>query len=239
VTPVERWQQKAGALWQAWINVTGAQPPSLNALMLALAQAQHETHAGDDWPGARNWGACDLRAPNLGERADIAVGALKNGMWLHHDGTYGPVHLPDDQGILQGDSDPNTGAFHVWFAAFPDDVSGAAYFLRIVLRCARAALADEACTPETYATALYLGCYYGGFHAGARPCGKRSAPFNEAELANIGDYAGAIAKILPGIQAALAGWAPPGQVAPDSFHERDTDAPPPDEAPTKPEGIDE
>ena len=40
-----------------------------------------------------------------------------------------------------------------------------------------------------YATRLYQHGYFEGFHAGARPVGQRTLPLNDAEQANVNDYA--------------------------------------------------
>jgi hypothetical protein len=132
-------------------------------------------------------------------------------MWLFPDGTWSATWAATAIGVLHGDSDPNHGAFQVWFAAFPDDEAGAAYYLGIANRSTLAALrADASLSAFNFATDLYLGCYYGGVHSGARACGSRKAPFNAAELANIGDYSNALTSQLPGIVTGLAGWTPPG-----------------------------
>ena len=218
---VARWQSKATSLAQAWVRVTGAQVPNMNALHLGLAQAEFETNCGEAWGSAHNWGATDLRSPNAAERAAYAAGTLKPGYWLHHDGTFGPDRRPGDVGIFQGDSDPNAGKFVVWFAAFDDDVSGAAYYLRYGRK---PCLNDPACTSDMFAEALYLAGYYGGVTPGARPVGKRTPPLNTGERANVTAYAKALDARLSVIVPALAGWAPPGFVAP----------PPPAPAPIDP-----
>jgi hypothetical protein len=216
---MNRWEQKATALWAAWVRVTGQPPPNMNALKLVLAQAQHESFAGDCWDFSHNWGCCDLRALNAAEVAAFKAGTLQVGMWLYPDGSYGATHRPDSVGTIRGDSDPNTGPFRVWFFAGPTDIDGAAYMLKAGVRQARSVLADPACTANTYAEALYvMCCYYGGVHAGARPCGPhRVEPLNAAEKANILDYANAILRNLPPIDAGLAGWTPPGDYATDAY----------------------
>lgn len=206
-----RWISKANSLWEAWISATNSAPPNYNAVRMVLAQAQHETSCGDDWDSSHNWGACDLRALNLSEKAAFKNGDLKVGQWLYPDGSWGPEHRQDSTGTIRGDSDPNSGAFHVWFFAAPTDAEGAAYMLRAGVRGARNVLTDPQCDVGTYAKALYMQCYFGGFHAGARPCGRRPEPMNAAEQANINDYAGAMSKILPSIDAGLASWTLPGQ----------------------------
>lgn len=205
-------QKKLTALWNGWIAATGTSPPNPNAIKLVLAQALYETAAGEAWDISHNWGACDLRALNAQERAAFASGSLEIGMWLYPDSTYGLAHLPNSLGTVRGDSDPNTGAFKVWFAAFDDDAKGAAYMLRAGVRGARAALNDPSCTPETYAQALYVGsCYFGGTHAGARPCGHRQGELNPAEQANVNTYAAKLREQFAAIDAAMASWVAPGE----------------------------
>ena len=198
--------ERATILRNAWIKVVGSPPPNKNAIVLCLAQAIHESQAGACWDNSGCWGCCDLRALNAAEVAAFKAGTLKVGWWLYPDNTFGPDHRPDSIGTIRGDSDPNNGAFHVWFFAGTQD-AGAAYYLRAGVRGARHVLADPACSPETFATALYVEvCYFGGTTSGSRPCGKRHPPYNAAELANINAYAGAMAKLMPAITSALAGW---------------------------------
>jgi hypothetical protein len=207
-----RWQQKAGALWAAWVRLTGKTPPNPTALKLVLAQAEHETNCGDAWDFSHNWGACNLRALNAAEREAFKAGALTPGMWLYPDGTYGLAHRADSVGTIRGDSDPNSGPFHVWFFAAPTDIDGAFYMLRAGVRGARTVLDDYTCTANAYAQALYvMCCYFGGFHAGARPCGQRHGDLNAAEKANVLDYSNALNRILPSIDAGLADWTPPAE----------------------------
>jgi hypothetical protein len=183
-----RWQQKAGALWAAWVRLTGKTPPNPTALKLVLAQAEHETNCGDAWDFSHNWGACNLRALNAAEREAFKAGALTPGMWLYPDGTYGLAHRADSVGTIRGDSDPNSGPFHVWFFAAPTDIDGAFYMLRAGVRGARTVLDDYTCTANAYAQALYvMCCYFGGFHAGARlrPTARGSQRRREGERARL------------------------------------------------------
>lgn len=214
-TPAARWQAKALSAWQAWQSVTGAAPPNVNALMLFLAQAQFETDCGDVWADplhipSRCWGACDLEALTAAQKEAFAAGTLRIGDFLNRDGSWSTYHIPQSIGTIRGDSDPNTGAFKVWFAVFNTDAEGAAYMLRAGVRSARAAFIDPACSSFAYAKALYVQCcYFGGTHAGARVCGKRPDPLNAAETANVQAYADAIDRQLPAIHLGLATWAPP------------------------------
>ena len=207
---------KATALHTAWLQVLGVDPPSFSTFLLPLAQADFETNDGDAWPFAHNWGACDLRALTPAELAAAEAGELTAGSWLHADGTSGGAHRADDKGILQVDSHPGGTTFRVWFASFPDDVAGAAYFLRIVCRSAKAVLLDPFASPLSYSTALYLGCYYEGRHTGARPCGHRSEPLNTGESANVADYAGVVARFTSTLRDLLtqAAWSLPAPPTP-------------------------
>lgn len=217
-----RWQTKAGYLWQAWVNVLKKTPPNYGALRMVLAQAQHEDHCGDDWDGYGGWGCCDLRALNTAEKDAFAAGTLTVGMWLYPDGSYGAVHRPDSIGTLRGDSDPRTGAFKVWFFAAPQGPGGPGYMLRAGVRGVVDVLADPACTPQTYAQVLYLrNCYFGGFHPTPaekakgwplpRACGARPLPLSDSEQANVDQYAQTVGGNFAGIDAGLVGWAPPGE----------------------------
>lgn len=208
---------KASAMLAAGKQVLGdTWPPSLSTFLLPMAQAMFETNLGDSWKNAANWGACDLRALTPQEQAACVAGALKAGDWLHSDGTSGGPHRADDKGILQVDSHPGGTTFRVWFAAFPDDVAGAAYFLRIVCRSSKAVLLDPNASPLSYATALYLGCYYEGVHTGARPCGHRTLPLNAGEATNVNSYMTVVASrasVLAGLLT-QAGWSLPAPAAP-------------------------
>lgn len=202
---------KAQSLYDAWVKVTGAPPPSKNAVILALAQATHENHCGDDWPNSHNWGCCDLRGTTAMEQRALTQGILHTGMWLLADGTWSVTPSSLAVGFLHADSTPTpTGPrwYSVWFAAFPDDVKGASYFLKVVLRMLLESVNDPSLTAESYATSCYLHGYYEGVHAGARPVGQRAVPLNPGELANIRDYSGAMELLVPGITKALAGWEP-------------------------------
>lgn len=205
-----RWVQKAQALYTAWKQVSGKAPPSKTALLIALCQAQLETAAGDAWPLAHNWGAVDLRACNAKELAAIDAGTLKEGNWLFPDGSFSGTHQPNAVGVLHSDSHPTPSGpawYHVWFGAFPDDVAGAAYFLRTVFRMVPAdTLNDPNISIESYITQIYLHCYFEGTHAGARPCGKRTLPLTPPEQLNVNDYCGTVRRIMTGVLSALIGW---------------------------------
>lgn len=229
-----RWVAKANACFQAWKNVSGNAPPGRNVFIFALAQAQLETSAGDAWPLAHNWGAVNYRSCNAKELAAIEAGTLKDGNWLYPDGTTSAEHNQNAVGVLHSDSHPTPSGpswFHVWFGAFPDDVAGAANFVRTVLRMVpKETLADPDITSSLYAQALYLKGYFEGTVAGARPLGKRSLPLTPPEQANVDSYAKVIDRISTGINSALKGWTFPEEPKPQP-----TPEPAPEPAPPAPE----
>ena len=204
---------KAAALVQAWVDVTKQNPPSRNAILWPLAQADLETQDGDAWGGPvgpHDWGATDYRAPNAAELMAIKAGTLKTGYWLHADGTTGSDRQPTDVAQLHLDTHPGGGFYAMWFAAFPDDEHGAAYFLKIVLRMVGGMLSDPTATLEEYAELLYEHGYYEGRVQGARPVGHRALPFTAPETANVEAYVKGMNGCLATLGPALAGWSVPG-----------------------------
>lgn len=230
-----RWQEKADQLWEGWKRTQGVAPPNFNAIRMVLAHAQREDHCGDDWDGYGGWGCCDLRALSDAEKVAFAAGTLRVGMWLYADGTYGEMHRPDSIGTIRGDSDPSTGPFHVWFAAFPRGPGGPGYMLRAGIRGTVTLLDDPTCKVEDYASSLYVDqFYYGGIHPTAaelakgaprsRGWGKRARPLNESEEKNVADYIVGMKNAFPDIDAGLKIWTPPNaysEPAPDAFVEHD------------------
>lgn len=204
---VARWQSKAASLSAAWRQRFGTYP-SMPETCLALAVAQHETQCGDAWPTEHNWGAVTLRSLNSLEQA-----ALKTHGVIP---TVGPGHVaaaaaaeaaiiaehlqsplgPPVTGRIHCDSYPGRGAYFVWFAAFPDDTAGAAYFLKALCRTSEERAALTTGDPNALAAAMYNAGYYAGFHTHSTP---------EGNAANIADYAKSLAALVPGIRAALSG----------------------------------
>ena len=204
---------KAAALSAAWVDCTGQNPPSRNAVLWPLAQADLESMDGDAWGGDKgphDWGCTDYRAPTAAEEAEIAAGTLKTGYWLHANGSAGADRQPTDVAQLHLDSHPGGTWYAMWFAAFPDDEHGAAYFLKIVLRMVGGCLADRASTIEDYAELLYEHGYYEGTTRGARPVGHRTLPFTAPEVANVEKYVAGMNRCIATLGPALAGWAVPG-----------------------------
>jgi len=201
--------QKANALASAWKMWTGAAAPSLEAILWPLAQADIETQDGDAWGGAQgpmNWGAIDLRAPNVNEIVAIRSGALTAGMWLYADGTWGSERKPEAVGQLHLDTHPGGTTYPMWFRAFASDVEGAESFLEVVLRMVGTLFSEPNPTLEEYATRLYRHGYYEGRHAGARPYPQRALPLTTPEAANVADYVRAMQSVLTGLTNALDGW---------------------------------
>ena len=178
-----------------------ARAPSLSSLLLAMSIAEHETSNGRAWPGTNNFGAVQLSRAQvpaaLWEQA--AAGQMNAG-----------ASFPGNPGgTLHIDTHPTaTGSqkYSAWFAAFPTRIDGIAYFLRMLWRISVRAPDDNGADAEHVATQMYLGGYFEGAHAGARPVGKRVLPLTPPEAANVGDYAHAIERHMGPIGVALEGW---------------------------------
>lgn len=172
-----------------------------DCICLAASVAQHETCNGEAWPGTNNFGAVQLRQLNLQERADFQQGTLKAG-----------DYTASRDGVLHVDTHPTPSGpvpYPVWFAAFPDRVSGIAFFLTTLWRLSDGVAESQGCTPNELAMRMYLHGYYEGAHAGGRPLGQRAVPLLAGEQANVADYAGAIARCLVTISGALGSWVSP------------------------------
>jgi hypothetical protein len=184
------------------------------ALELAMSVAQHETCNGEAWPGSFNFGAVQLRQLTLGEQADYKTGLLKAGDRFAGQPWPGPPG-----GELHVDTHPTPQGpqpYPIWFAAFPDRVSGIAYFVRALWRLSSGVADSPGCTAQDLAEQMYLHGYYEGAHAGGRPLGKRYLPLTPPEAANVADYATAVDRCLQMIVAALGSWESP------DIHEVDT-----------------
>jgi hypothetical protein len=214
---------KAAALCVAWVNITKQNPPTRNAVIYPLAQADFESMDGDAWGGAKgphDWGCTDFRAANATEMVDITAGTLKTGYWLHTDGTYSADRRPGDVAQLHTDSHPGGVTYAMWFAAFDDDTGGATYYLKIVLRMVGNLLSDVEATVDEFVDDLYLHGYFEGVHptqaekaagmAPARPLGHRALPWQPAEAANVKDYVGGVNRCMASQAASLTGWNVPG-----------------------------
>lgn len=196
------WWEKANALAA---GMGGA--PSMATVSVLLAVAEGETRCGDAWPGEHNWGATTRRSLHAEERAVLKAASILP--------TVGPGHLdveakaraalaaavaagaiadPGPGCALHCDSTPTGGPYFIFFAAFPSDEEGAAYFAGFFKTAAEKA-AITAGDPNALAAAMFHAGYYTGFHA-------------NDPAANIADYASNLNRLLPVIDAALVGWSP-------------------------------
>lgn len=251
------YQDKADSLAHAWRMNYGADP-TLRGLTLALSVAIFETRAGDAWPGEHNWGATTLRALNAAEKAVVKAAGIVPTVGSGHperakaaQAAIVAAGLPLPQANIHCDSAPNIGAYFVWFASFPNDVEGAAYFLKLLAgltqpKAARAVLTSDSGNEVQLATAMYFSGYYTGFYkkasmyvregtgwkelaAGEAPDG---ANVKKGSDLNIAAYSSGLQKITPGIRQALADWhMPSGEPTEDPAPDLDG---PPATAPTEP-----
>lgn len=123
------------------------------------------------------------------ERAKLAMKALRES----------EISLP--AATIHCDSAPAIGPYFVWFAAFPTDVDGAAYFIRLLclrkdgsFKAAKAILESAGGTAHDLAAAMYAVGYYTGFNDPKQPGGAQK---------NIDAYAKGINGVLPSVRAAL------------------------------------
>lgn len=252
------YQDKADSLVHAWRMNYGVDP-SLRGITLALSVAIFETRAGDAWPGEHNWGATTLRALNAAEKAAVKAAGVVPTVGSGHperakaaQAAIVAAGLPLPQGNIHCDSAPSIGAYFVWFASFPNDVEGAAYFLKLLAgltqpKPARAVLMSDTGTEVQLATAMYFSGYYTGFYkkasmyvrtgtgwkelAEGETAPEGSAVRKGADL-NIAAYSSGLQKITPGIRQALASWhMPSGEPTEDPAPDLDPPHAPTDPAP--------
>ena len=206
-----RWYQKADSLAKAWRAKIGL-PASKQAIEYTLCVAQHETLCGDAWAGEHNWGACTLRPLNASELAVLsakgihapppgtALANIRAAEALARQALLEAGLMGSDR-ALHWDCTPRTGYF-TWFAAFGDDVSGAAYLVKILVSdrptCATQLRSG---TLDGLARAMYATHYYTGIHTDPE--------------ANITDYDRALLNVFPGIEWALATWYEGSKPAPE------------------------
>jgi hypothetical protein len=177
-----------------------SEPSHRDAIILAMAVAEHETNCGEAWRGSNNWGAVQLRSLTADELAAFHDGTI-------HAGDYNAAH----DGVLHVDTHPlGNGAsepYPVWFAAFPTRVEGIAHFLRVLWRTSLGAPDEFGATPETVAREMYRGRYFEGAHKDDRGYQTRRAlPLSAPEQANVTDYANAVARCCTTIAPMLATW---------------------------------
>lgn len=233
---VERWYQKANALALA-PNLTSL---DRRAVTLLLAVAESETKCGDAWPGEHNWGATTARKLHPDELAVLTSAGIAPSVGAGHLDVEtraraalaaavaaGKIPDPGPTVALHCDSAPGLGAYFVWFAAFPTDVAGAAYFASF-FRTTEERSAIASGNPRSLASAMYAARYFSGFHVrdaeyelrngrwvmlgpGEKPTG---APIASGADLNVNDYTTNISRIMPGIAAALAAWTPGAEPPP-------------------------
>ena len=198
---IARWYQKANALAPA---LPGA---SMRSIAVLLSVGEHETRNGDAWPGENNVGATTRRPLHADERAVLAAAGIAP--------TVGPSHIaieaqarmalaaavnagtiadPGPGCALHCDSTPTGGPYFVFFAAFPTEEEGFAYFAGFFKTAAEKA-AIAAGDPSALAAAMFHAGYYTGFH--------KNDP-----ATNIADYAAGLNRVFPAIVSALADWTP-------------------------------
>jgi peptidoglycan hydrolase-like protein with peptidoglycan-binding domain len=206
-TPAQ-WWDKANAYAAGWAEKLGGSP-SLHNTALGLSVAQHETHCGDAWPGEHNWGAVQKRLPNEPEKAALAAAGIvakPANVKAARDAIAAAIASgtapPLDSEALHVDSSPGKGWYFVYFWAFATDAEGAALFVHVLAQdrpSCQADLESDAADEQQLAADMYETHYYEGFHDPNQPGGAQ---------ANIDDYATALGRWRPQIQAALAGWTP-------------------------------
>lgn len=222
------WFDKANALSEA---VGGSLDPKSIAVLLAVAE--HETRCGDAWPGEHNWGATTLRRLHPDELAVIRAASIAPTVGAGHLDVEakaraalaeavaaGTIPDPGPSVALHCDSEPIRGVYFIFFAAFPTDVAGARYFAGFFKTAAEhAAIASG--DPYQMAAAMYSAGYYTGFHVKTGRYETRdgrwvllgsgeqsTGPVKMGAELNVADYASSLARLLPGIVTALAGWSP-------------------------------
>lgn len=214
----EWYQAKANALWAAWQYDYGADP-SKRAVVLCLAVATHETHCGDSWPESHNWGATTLRALNAAELEAVHAAGLVPSVGPGHEELARQAQqaivsagLPLPPGEIHCDSAPNIGAYFVWFAAFPNDVEGAEYFLKLLAGIQVKKLAwsilNSGGTERQLAAAMYAAGYYTGFYRKEKDYTLPSGQVVKGAELNVAAYTKALTDLTPSIDAALADWTP-------------------------------
>jgi hypothetical protein len=127
--------------------------------------------------------------------------------------------LPLPQAVIHCDSAPVAGAYFVWFASFPTDVEGAAYFIRLLAGATRkkqaaSVLQRESGTEQELAAAMYGAKYFTGFHDPKKTYTTKDGRQVSGAQMNIDAYAGSLRRISPSVRAALSGAVTPSPDAP-------------------------
>ncbi len=161
-------------------------PLSDSLLSMILAQINNESAFGvtGSMTGTNNWGAAQA-TPGF---ATKHKGQMGFGAFMHRD------------------SDPTTGAFPGWYWIVPRPIDAARVWLQENWWGA-ALLNAQPQTPSQYASILYNGGYFGGFHKPERPKPPRKAPYGPGEQANIDAYASGIASAMGRMASIMNGPA--------------------------------
>lgn len=227
---IERWYRKANAYAEAWLKVFNS-APNLHAVVLGLAVAEHETRCGDAWPGENNWGAVQLRSLNAAERqAVLGIPPHPTNVEEAREAIK-VAGLVEPKGALHADYSPTKARYYfVYFVRYDIEAEGAVKCVRTLAEerpSCRIVLTDQYGSEYALAERMYATKYYEGFRDPTATYelqgGKwvklvdPTVPAKGQRMAgrdlNITDYARALAKLTPGIKAALVGWtlgaAPP------------------------------
>jgi hypothetical protein len=194
-------------------------------VILGLAVAQLETHCGDVWPGAHNWGAVQLRTLTRGEAevlhdAEIAPtpSNVPAGQQALQDAIEACKIPMIRNGSLQVDSSPRLknaenphGYYWVFFQSFSDDSAAAERFVHVLSYdrpACHQVLMGPAGSEQELAAAMRASGYYEGTHDNSTPEGRQ---------ANIDAYASVLRGITPEIRKALVDWTPGAAPPPETF----------------------
>ncbi len=238
MTP-DRIRAKADAYVEGWRRTYGTTPSKHN-VTLGLSVALHETIAGDapGWEGEHNWGATQLRILNADEKEVLA----KAGVKPVPVGATGPQRdaavqsaraalasavakgkLADEpNGALHIDSSPGQPNYYwVFFRRFPDDASGAAFFVKVLGRTTAERAALENGNEVSLAAAMRAAGYYEGIYKQAAfylwddakrrwvETQTQDPPAQRGSDLNIQSYATAVRRWTAQVGPALADWTPP------------------------------
>jgi hypothetical protein len=227
---VTRWYNKANAFANGWKSQYTEDPPK-SAVILGLAVAQLETHCGDVWPGAHNWGAVQLRTLTRGEAEVLQDAEL---FPQPSNTAAGQAALQEAieackiplirNGSLQVDSSPRLktkenprGYYWVFFQSFSDDTAAAERFVHVLSYdrpACHQVLISPAGSEQELAAAMRASGYYEGTHDNKTAEGRQQ---------NIDAYASALRGITPDIRKALVDWTPGAAPPPETFDLTRTD----------------
>jgi|HubBroStandDraft_2_1064218.scaffolds.fasta_scaffold03169_7 hypothetical protein len=171
-------------------------------LALILSQISFESQYGrlGTMGGTNNWGAYQAGSYSASSPTQLCKFIATFASTHANDPGFGGVAHRDYQAAVGSNSSYNFVGF---YRIFPSQYAAARDWItnmqgRLNLK------GSQPADPTDYATRCYLGGYFGGVHDGARPLGSRSVPLNDAEAANVADYANAISRNMGTVQAALS-----------------------------------